>query len=236
MAVKYFKVKEELLNPKNINELKEEIESRNMRITDYWKFLNALYSLELDKRDFSGDELKKKRKIHMDEIKESLDYLSVCDQIDYQLEEIKLSIDAKFMLAFIYNTFTGNYPIRNSTRQTIIQGGHLIVRVEEDELMEAACFNSVEKVKTALKEIMDALRISYETDESHTSMNLVCGLERTRKDDTLLWEIDLDRAAMHVLPMNIENLTNYKLIKELPLEDLLDHFEKPHTEPTSQGV
>ena len=226
MAVKYFNVKEDLLNPKKIDELREVIASRNMRVNNELSFLNAVYALDYAKNSMDDKEFRKTKKAYMQQIKQCLDYIPVEEQIDGQFESILLSDEGQRLLAFIYNTLTGNYTLPYNPRQVSTRMHCIGITASDKELTQATGLTDEERIKRALFDLMDVLRISYEYgDGDHVSMNLITALEHTTDNNGMgVYEIGVDRAMIHLLPRYIKKLVKEEYIEPLPLVDLLDHF------------
>lgn len=238
MAVKYFQVKEELLNPKRLDELKEVIASRNMRVTDELSFMNAVCVLDYERKRLDGKEYKKAKKSLMEQIKQCLEYIPVEEQIDAQFASILLVDDGQRLLAFIYNTLMGNFTMPYNVREITHRFHHIRIKVSDEELMRATGITDKDRIKRSLCGMMDVFNIKYDYgDGHHVGMNLIVALQHTTDEgDLSVYEIGLDRAMMHLLPRYIKKLVNEEYIKPLPLVELLDHFGDDSSEERNEKL
>lgn len=174
MAVKYFNVKEDLLNPKKIDELREVIASRNMRVTNEGSFVNAVCVLDYERGRLEGKEYKKAKKALMEQIKQCLDYIPIDEQVERCLLGEPLSDTQQRILAFIYNTMTGNYYDALSPRELHYANGGGEIVIRDRDLMPLLGVDD----KKSLRDIFFSsgrswFNINIETDEHRIAYRAV---------------------------------------------------------------
>ena len=228
MAVKYFQVKEELLSPKRLHELKEVIASRNMRVTNEGAFVNAVCVLDYERGRLEGKEYKKAKKALMDQIKQCLDYIPVDEQVERCLLGEPLSDTQQRILAFIYNTMTGNYYDALSPRELHYANGGGEIVIRDRDLMPLLGVDD----KKSLRDIFWSggkswFNIKVETDEHDIGWNCFSSISLQDADDGdgQVVTIGFTKLLILLLPQNISRMVKPEYIDDITIEQAIEDMQ-----------
>lgn len=228
MAVKYFQVKEELLSPKRLDELKEVIASRNMRVTDELSFKNAILVFDYQKKGLEGKEYKKAKKSLMEQIKQCLDYIPVDEQVERCLLGEPLSDTQQRILAFIYNTMTGNYYDALSPRELHYANGGGEIVIRDRDLMPLLDVDD----KKSLRDIFFSsgrswFNINIETDEHRIAWGgfTSTSCQDAADGDGQVITIGFSKLLILLLPQYISRMVKPEYIDDITVEQVIEDME-----------
>ena len=228
MAVKYFHVKEELLSPKRLDELKEVIASRNMRVTNEGAFVNAVYVFDYEREGLEGKEYKKAKKALMEQIKQCLDYIPVDEQVERCLLGEPLSDTQQRILAFIYNTMTGNYYDALSPRELHYANGGGEIVIRDRDLMPLLGVDD----KKSLRDIFWSdgkswFNIEVETNEHDIGWNGFSSITLQDADDGdgQVVTIGFTKLLILLLPQYISRMVKPEYIDDITIEQVIEDMQ-----------
>lgn len=228
MAVKYFQVKEELLNPKRLDELKEVIASRNMRVTNEGAFMNAVCVLDYERGRLEGKEYKKAKKALMESIKQCLDYIPVDEQVERCLLGEPLSDTQQRFLAFIYNTMTGNYYDALSPRELHYANGGGEIVIRDRDLMPLLGVDD----KKSLHDMLFSDRHSWfnihvDTNEDYIGWNGFSSISLQDADDGdgQVVTIGFAKLLILLLPQYISRMVKPEYIDDITIEQVIEDVQ-----------
>lgn len=228
MAVKYFQVKEELLSPKRLDELKEVIASRNMRVTNEGAFMNAVGVLDYERGRLEGKEYKKAKKVLMESIKQCLDYIHVDEQVERCLLGEPLSDTQQRILAFIYNTMTGNYYDALSPRELHYAngGGEIIIR--DRDLMPLLGVDDKKSLHDMLfSDRRSWFNIHVDTNEHDIGWNGFSSISLQDADDGdgQVVTIGFTKLLILLLPQYISRMVKPEYIDDITIEQAIEDMQ-----------
>lgn len=228
MAVKYFHVKEELLSPKRLDELKEVIASRNMRVTNEGSFVNAVCVLDYERRRLEGKEYKKEKKALMEQIKQCLDYIPVDEQVERCLLGEPLSDTQQRILAFIYNTMTGNYYDALSPRELHYANGGGEIVIRDRDLMPLLGVDDKKSLYVMLfSDRRSWFNIKVETNEEDIGWNGFSSISLQDADDGdgKVVTIGFSKLLILLLPQYISRMVKPEYIDDITIEQVIEDMQ-----------
>jgi hypothetical protein len=228
MAVKYFQVKEELLSPKRLDELKEVIASRNMRVTNELSFMNAILVFDYEKKGLEGKEYKKAKKALMEQIKQCLDYIPVDEQVERCLLGEPLSDTQQRILAFIYNTMTGNYYDALSPRELHYANGGGEIVIRDRDLMPLLGVDDKKSLHVMLfSDRRSWFNIHVDTDEDDIGWNGFSSISLQDADDGdgKVVTIGFTKLLILLLPQYISRMVKPEYIDDITIEQVIEDMQ-----------
>ena len=228
MAVKYFQVKEELLSPKRLDELKEVIASRNMRVTNEGAFMNAVCVLDYERGRLEGKEYKKAKKALMESIKQCLDYIPVDEQVERCLLGEPLSDTQQRILAFIYNTMTGNYYDALSPRELHYANGGGEIVIRDRDLMPLLGIDDKKSLHDMLfSDRRSWFNIHVDTNEHDIGWNGFSSISLQDADDGdgQVVTIGFTKLLILLLPQYISRMVKPEYIDDITIEQAIEDMQ-----------